>query len=379
MINLFIGTDCLAFPPQAEEPILEHNNIEDFLCGIRDLDMLINSNPNIVVSIRREIEDFLEKEKSFFDMNNDQKDRILRQRRLKIDFRSVERIYPTLFRDTRTIRYTSINAQNNSTCGKEPETIAAYISCLKDRYNINNQRLVVNTIPQNRQDDTVRMCKPSKLEKECNYTKRFDTFKAAFEKIKNDYSGTICFGDDIYTNKESLLLRNSGGEFNSPDIPDRLFYYLDNLSAVARYLQSLPDEVSEKNIVDIVTAFGCNSAPEKKCKDNNCRHRNWHNGNEKSVFHLHLRPRTGSKTRNGPDDRNTMRIYFAWRKDIKKFAVGMICTHPPLCYPDGCDSFDECNTRASETYRPFAEIADTPAVKLNQHTGKKPVKEFQND
>jgi hypothetical protein len=104
MTNLFVDAGCLAFPPETEKPLLEHENIREFLCGIRDPDMLIDRNPDIAVSIRREMEDFLEKENRYFD-GETQKPRMKRQVNLKIDPRDVERIYPTLFCGTRTILF----------------------------------------------------------------------------------------------------------------------------------------------------------------------------------------------------------------------------------------------------------------------------------
>lgn len=348
MTNLFVEASCLAFPPKAEESFLEHENIREFLCGIRDLDTLINRNPDITVSIRRGIEDFLKKENVFYNMEEvkAQKDRIISQRNLRIPPREVERIYPALFNPRKTIRYNSINTHNNPTFKQELENVITHISCLMNRYGVKNQRLVVNKVPQSEIGNTIQVSKINTLmHKKFDYTRRFDTFESAFNEIKNNYADTICFGDDIYTDKDSLFLKNKDEEFNSQDIPDRLFYYLDNLSKAAQYLRNLPNELPEEDIDGLVNSFGCNSAPDT-LKSKNCSYRYWHDGTEKRVFNLHLRPKTGQ-------DKDTMRIYYKWRNDIKKIVIGMICKHPPNCYPKTCSEFDKCDTDAAKKYRPF--------------------------
>jgi hypothetical protein len=336
MINFFVEASVLAFPPKAEEQFLEHENIKEFLGAIRDLDMLIDANPGASISIRSGLEDLLSKNYMFFDLNNEtQKNRMNCQVNLKISPREVERIYPTLFCRTRTIRYNCINTKNTSTFEQELETIIVHISCLMNRYGVKNQRLVVSKLPQNRMDNNIQISKMNTLlKKNFNYINRFDTFESAINDIKKQYADTICFGDDVYTDKESILAKSKDKEISSPNMPDRLFYYLDNISNVAQYLQSLPNELSDNDINDIVNLFGCNSAPENK-KYTNCCHRRWHDGTQKSIFILHLRPKTGN------EDKNTMRIYYKWRHDIKKIIIGMICVHPPLC--DNCHDFHECN------------------------------------
>lgn len=322
--NLFVDASLLAFPPKAEESLLEYENIRQFLRAIRDLDCLIYNHPGISVSIRREIEHFLEKEKVFFNMDvTAQKNRITNQRNLKISPREIARIYPLLFCRTRTIRYPCAKVPDNSTFARELENLMAHISCMIQKYGINNQRLVVRALPQNKPVG-IQVCKTSALQKEerC-YKRRFDTFESVFNEIKNSYSNTICFGDDLYTHEKSLLVIYKNVGIGS-DIPDRLFHYLETLSSVVRYLRNLPNALREHDINEVVNSFGCNSAPEGK-KYKNCHHRCWHDGTGKSVFNLHLRPKTGYS------DTDTMRIYYKWRQDNKKICIGMVCVHPVNC------------------------------------------------
>ncbi|GHT55441.1 hypothetical protein FACS1894109_02020 [Spirochaetia bacterium] len=335
MINLFVDASLLAFPPKEMESTSEFNNIKDFLDCICNLDKLIKENPDITVSIKKNIEDFLLQKKAYFIFDEDdvQRDRINRINRLSLtrEPRDVKRIYTDIFK--RSLRYNCVNWQQNSNFEQELKNIIAHISSLISHYNINNQRLVVNNDIQISADDNIQVCKINESNKEFNYEIQFKSFEEAFNEINNNYKDTICFGDEIYTDEESLWRKNKKKTFSNYDIPDRLFYYLDNLSDVARYLQRLPTELSEDEINDIVNSFGCNSVAYGK-KYKNCRRRCWYDGTQKSVFSLHLRPKTGN-------DKNTMRIYYKWKNEVKKFQIGMINIHAFNDH-DECIYRDKC-------------------------------------
>jgi hypothetical protein len=384
MINIFIDSTILAFPPREEDEEKDKTNIEKFCENIFDIYEFTenpNRRPNIAFFKEKGFDDrptfrkFVYPSKSNADFE-DQKKRIGRVGKidhLHIDPKEIRRHLLKIFDwfDTpyglekrngsrrgirRAIEFKredieEIGENDKSECTvklhylrwpffvNEYNKLFGYASRIQDKYDLKEWQIYA------RGNNHPGMISAKQFDKRYeNHDKHFDTLKSALNKAKNEFSSEFIFSEEILNPKGS----HPASIFDDPIydmdfVPDRLFYYLEALDAAVKYIKMKDiTSIKDKDLKEIIKIFGCDSVLDSMdYEGKNCYYRCWQVNGEsnQNPFRLHLRPLTNVET---GKKRLTMRVYCKWNSTQKKMAV-MILKHPPECNEEECDRYKECN------------------------------------
>lgn len=136
------------------------------------------------------------------------------------------------------------------------------------------------------------------------------TVEEAVETAKELYGKYLVFGEDIERGISSLD-RNAGP-------PDKILSHLKKLAILA-------DKKTATSDTHWLNSNGVPVSSESETTANNRNRRSkrtFHDGKSKVIFENHTKPSEGTSPG------RCARIYYKWRSDIKKFAIGWIGRHP---------------------------------------------------
>jgi hypothetical protein len=378
MINIFIDSTILAFPPKEEDEEKDKANIKKFCENIFDLYEFTenpNRRPNIAFFKEKGFDDrptflkFVYPSKSNADFE-DQKKRIervgnidhlhkdpkeIRRHLLKIfdwfdtpydlgkrsgSRRSIRRAIEFKLEDIE-----KIDESDKSECTvklhylrwpffvNEYNKLFGYASGIQDKYDLKEWQIYA------RGNNHPGMISAKQFDKRYeNHDKHFDTLKSALNEAKNKFSLELIFSEEILNPKDPHPASIFDDPIYDTDfVPDRLFY-LEALDAAVKYIKMRGiTSIKDKDLKEIIKKFGCDSVLDSM-DYRECCYRRWQVNDESNQFSLHLRPLTyvniGKK-------RLTMRVYCKWNSAQKKMAV-MILKHPPECNEEECDRYKEC-------------------------------------
>lgn len=140
------------------------------------------------------------------------------------------------------------------------------------------------------------------------------TVVEAIEKARDGSETTLVFGDDVAIGARSLAI-DAGP-------PEKILNYLRQLSALAEERQKGP---LGANAIQWLRDRGVIASGESETVRNSSsemRKRTWHDGKDRRVFELHLKPNEAAS----PD--RCARIYFDYDENRKRVIIGWVGRHP---------------------------------------------------
>jgi hypothetical protein len=406
MTNVFIDPTILAFPPEVSDIKKDVDNLRKFYEDISDFfDCVKNQNkmPRIAFFKEEQLDRKLSGQgydyhpDSPYDDGN-QKRRIKRMRHydihephdIKKRIQNFYRLFYGYGPNKHGMKIIEFEMENHgeSNKGKESENKAGshylslpffqnehkklfnYASEIGKKYSLPDWKICSRD--NNYPGMEKKFISVEQLKKEYeSYTRRFDTLKSAFDEAKNKFKVELNFGEEILSPDPSHPASIFHDDTYDQDfVPDRLFYYLETLGALVKYINTEKGMcLNDRKLNELVKNFGCDSAPDsRRFKEHRCSYRIWKINGELEQFSLHLRPLTKAEV----DIKNelTMRIYYKWKKAKGQITIGMICKHPPecekclkslKCYPPTCQELSRVKSDVTD------DIPDSTRQKISRN------------
>jgi len=147
----------------------------------------------------------------------------------------------------------------------------------------------------------------------------------------NKFSKKLDFGNDINNNNIQLDLLPIAGP------PETIYRYLETLHHVSGlFVKKSINIQNEKELVEMLNSYGLLCSPEdKKYAKHKCKYRQFLNKlGRKQFFNIHLKPATYNNNTLGHTlggSKGSVRIYLDWDNSNKKFVLGWIGHHLPIC------------------------------------------------